>query len=90
MNYKLAKKLKEAGWPQFEIVGVQTKGPDGKIREQVTYPDLEELIEACGEIIQLTIEENGETDVRCLLLREVIKGKTPTIAVANLWLELNK
>ena len=55
MNYQLAKKLKDAGFPQkreytyhgFTLNGEEVK--QGLIEEIIPFPTLSELIEACGE-----------------------------------------
>lgn len=99
MNYELVKKLKEAGFP---YVGVWRKYRDDEGNDgdpDLIWPDptLSELIEACGEDFG-SLNRNFEPDDG--LWRAVKKGtvhvgiitegKTPEIAVANLWLELNK
>ena len=104
MDYKLAKKLKDNGFPQIpqhEFVCKEGAGED----ECVTKPRLSELIDACGDGFEL---ESEYWDVE--LAQEVsswhslkaIKdpdddreyvhgyGRTPEEAVAKLWLELNK
>jgi len=85
MNYDIAKKLKEAGFPQlWKNEGFRTIKGYGEISY---IPTLEELIEACGK--PLLIE--GVADY-WISQRGMFKtqGKTPSEAVANLWLELNK
>ncbi len=86
INYELAKELKEAGFPETtEYYGVN--------------PTLSDLIEACGE-------EFGSLERRVLelgIIQNIIVwdcwgsnpqnqgyGSTPEIAVAKLWLALNK
>ena len=105
MNYELAKKLKEAGFPQrketFAKIGGINFGSqvDDGTKEGLTIPSLKELIEACGnrlnQISNLQYEESG---------KKVYKGRGWVVsgdgkmviadifeeAVANLWLELNK
>ena len=60
MNYELAKKLKEAGFPQFPIAGsgmfidgkveYSNDGEwQGNIEPPLKVPSLSELIEACGD-----------------------------------------
>lgn len=97
MNYELATKLKEAGFPQ------------GIDPERLIYPTLAELITACGSkffyVSKLTgynaFPENQEKPkllpwgAKGLLenpekYTEMFLGSTPEEAVANLWLELNK
>lgn len=88
MNYALAKKLKDSGFPQKEW----THSSGIKPNEIKWYePSLSELIESCGEPFFLETCPNW------------IAGKTrgmdgitgcvasiPEEAVANLWLVLNK
>jgi len=98
MNYEIAKQLKDAGFPlknekDWNMVECpypwgMLKHPDG---ENYLYPQLSELIEACGDtsLIQITIGKaittalHGESGIIC-------QGSTPEEAVARLWLELNK
>lgn len=90
MNYELAKKLKDAGFPYDWCI-------DGSpcltgIEDSVNcLPDLSELIEACGENL-LTLQGCKELgwDAIYGLPPRTGQGKTPEEAVANLWLELNK
>lgn len=90
MNYELAKQLKDAGYPQPSLYGVPVILEDG-----VYYPTLEEMIEACedkdsyGFILKkhpdywsAIIYRNGMQDGSV--------GKTPTEAVASLWVALNE
>lgn len=86
MDYKLAKKLKNAGYPQKSKNAVSFSISDNK--ESVYLPTLEELIEACKPArILLTEEKEGQwfafsnTSVKA-------KGVTPEQAVANLWLNV--
>lgn len=92
MNFELAKKLKDAGFPvKEELDGFQGA-------TWFTIPTLEELIEACGnDFVTLDKEEkvweawgkyyccdeHGEG-------RKNERGSTPLIAVANLWLALHR
>jgi len=100
MNYELAKKLEIAGFPQdigngsdFYVGGGEVK----KYREftepkqsDVKVPSLEELIDACGELIKI----DQLVDKSWLAIKKSPvcggEGKTPSEAVANLWLALNK
>lgn len=97
MNYELAKKLKDAGFPQSS--GTYIK-PNGKFEYIVEYgfqgedwayvPTLSELIEACGDgFSMLCREENNFWSVSPDGV-EGINYKTPEEAVTNLYLELNK
>lgn len=90
MNYELAKKLKEAGYPQeynpkYDIGGGSAPGSD------IRKPSLSELIEACGDRIW-SITRHGniwQTNFKDGMGGES-SGSTPEEAVTNLWLELNK
>ncbi len=54
--YKLAKELKDAGFPQTGYSGrFPSNGPNPE--DQVYGPDLEELIEACGDKFPKVIAE---------------------------------
>lgn len=105
MNYELAKKLEDAGFPQPEsltegdLVLSATANHENEEYEPLHYPTLEELIEACGDEFEM-LEKDGYN----ANLDEEIKGwmalaknhatigssSTPSEAVANLWLALNK
>lgn len=126
MNYELALKLKEAGFPQEDrhwyfctftypttlwcINALKEKKLYKEYEYMTASPTLEELIEACGDIVLFKIPKGNEWNSS---LKDVwiaddcgnnlcadtyfideqidgIEGKTPTEAVANLWLELNK
>ncbi len=95
MNYELAKKLKDAGFPQ---VG---KNQDGYANDGGYEPTLSELIEACGSAFSaLTRRFSGSESwiahSNQFLTGQfghipiVADGNTLEEAVANLWLELNK
>jgi len=100
ISYKLAKKLKDAGFPQGEE-GIYISS-SGIVRDiaikamketgQAFYsPTLSELIEACGVKLKL-MGEKGDWYVSTYemeLENETIRGKTPEEAVAKLWLKLN-
>ena len=95
MNYELAKKLKDAGFLQL-TKGRFVEAPlhDGinvflKQEDVFIYaPTLEELIEACGKDF-FNVTFTGET-YSASGMRIGVSGKTPSEAVANLWLKLNK
>jgi len=106
MNYKLAKKLKDAGFPQ-RWGNYQTK--DGCVynrssKNRAHVPDLSELIDACGDgYFRLEngrdrnmVSETNKEGVFWMAYRglgtEAIQacGNTRKEAVANLWLKLNK
>jgi len=91
MNYALAKKLKDAGYPQPLIAYTHMWKRDGS-GVKAYCPDLEELIMKCGDghLSLLGSEKDGYV---ALLSEDNVKhalGKTPIEAVANLWLEINK
>lgn len=91
MNYTLAKKLKDAGFPQ------QGKDRHGNFifvddKEGIFFPTLEELIEACGiEFGSLTLLGEDAKYRWYADNREGVRyyGATPLEAVANLYLALN-
>jgi hypothetical protein len=92
MNYELAKKLKDEGFPQKTNCECcsQVIGEDD---EFVILPTLSELIEAChGEIMLLRDINVTSVEYKAGIATSgiICKGSTPEIAVANLWLELNK
>lgn len=93
MIYELCKKLKDAGFPQdidsSDVEFFRKQGEDVPTKD----PTLSELIEACGEG-QRTLEEEavGEWVAKKHYgfdkPPEIGYGKTPSEAVANLWLKL--
>lgn len=97
MEYELAKQLKDAGFPQVP----QHKGFVNlhNADDSVTVPTLEELIEACGEdFVELRYwweQRVGQTATHkewragARILMNYCVGKTPTEAVARLWLALH-
>lgn len=98
MTYELCKKLKDARFPQSEEWAMKDNGSDLYYEQ----PTLEELIEACGEqffdlrrkndgwqaTAQVKLDKPDEVGDDYML--PFVEGTTPTIAVAKLWLELNK
>ncbi|HEY9826372.1 MAG TPA: hypothetical protein V6D19_13065 [Stenomitos sp.] len=122
LPYELAKKLKDAGFPQRDTNNFHTcfywctkvQEPGFKSLDSEPYviygsqgwvdsvlvrnPTLEELILACGENFnRLNLYANGGWYAKGWIgMDRGIKGirtefcPTPLIAVANLWLELNK
>ena len=111
MNYKLAKQLKDAGFPFKKVEYATDYDEDGIGNccycESKTFgsgsnayliPTLEELIEACGDIeFELTggfgdgwwacNGDGSDKDRHGFIL---CNAKTPTEAVAKLWLKINK
>ena len=106
MYYKLAKELKDAGFKQYGDNIVSSNGEPETLYESRTedgvenycyIPTLEELIEACGgKFWRLQNEESYWIASGIIRNTETggefnnIEGKTPTEAVANLWLELHE
>lgn len=102
MNYKLAKQLCDAGFPQVVRRSLPWATADGhsnatKLEGDVLLPSLEELIEACVPLAEyggdfhlehLEGEEWG-ANVDCHRGGDWLRGTTPTEAVARLWLALN-
>ena len=92
--YETAKKLYGVDSPFASSVPVTEANMD-----YISYPPLEELIEACGHgfgdrylgLNTLTNEyEIIESIDGGYDYGAVVSGSTPSEAVANLWLELNK
>jgi len=99
MNYELALALKENGFPQTRPVYLSGRTPNEVF---VSYPTLEELIEACGEGFN-TLSRDTSTSTTCWVVNNYseidapeetvlgwFEGKTPIEAVARLWLVINK
>lgn len=103
MNYELAKRLKDAGFPEIVIqdnpagtapLSIET----GPYRPSISMlPSLSTLIEACGEnFVSLNRNEEFSTWEAYGKYQhwnndiEYEGGQTPEEAVANLWLALNK
>lgn len=105
ISYKLAKKLKDAGFPQHVKDG-SVRHIDacdwGRIECAQPYaPTLSELIDACGDdFIQLALEklkigkwcaQGGWEEHRdCRAPKHDAYGSTPEEAVGRLWLALNR
>lgn len=103
MNYELAKRLKDAGFPQAaDDEGTLHKGqylfPDHfslsssrkTFNVAVAYaPTLSELIEACGDQLTTLGKVGG---LWCAYSEPALawSGQTAKEAVANLWLALNE
>ena len=102
MNYELAKELKEAGFPQdlnngyyLTDLGITPYSPTQLIdpSKAAYIPTLEELIEACGDefaLLEFGTRQAGWCAQSSIANDHVGFGKTPTEAVARLWLALNK
>lgn len=99
MTYELAKKLKDAGFPQEQHIPYEDYAEGDFLQqdgELVYVPILSELIEACtsldiGDYVEfrLTFWKNHGEWVAQQNFDFYGKGSTPEEAVANLWLELN-
>ena len=87
MNYGLAKKLKDAGFPQGGKVRPTECAGWGGGDSDVINPTLEELIDACGDDFRLLELVSGKR-WECVGVDEFFD--TPTEAVAMLYLALNK
>jgi hypothetical protein len=99
MDYQLAKRLKDAGFPQKEGNGFSgiIAHVEGVADDTVYYPALEELIEACG--INLSIHAKVQISGTNEFINEAFamvdgkpfptSGSTTTEAVARLWLALH-
>lgn len=99
MDYGLAKKLKDAGFPQGGESVLRVLKFEGKIK--VYIPTLSELIEACGDRLHVlwqdrdsnSWEASEQWDHACQWHDDDYaqgEGSTPEEAVAGLWLEINK
>lgn len=103
MNYSLAKRLKDAGFPQAkdDKGTLRQEGsylfPEGtnlslsqkKLTKLIAYaPSLPELIEACGEDFVSLVNGGGAWFANAVDKR-VESGVTPEEAVAELWISLN-
>lgn len=101
MTYKLAKKLKQAGFPQenwekWREIGLIPKY-EGEGKNEVLIPTLSELIEACGDGFFTLVRrfDDKSDDTYWFAYEGSEKGYgmpylTPEDAVANLYLKLNK
>lgn len=95
MNYDLALKLKNAGFPQD---GKGKKITDDGFTDRITsntrewayIPTLEELIEACGGEAKALIQQDNHTVWEYAVDGKGEIGSTPEEAVANLYLALHE
>lgn len=91
ITYELAKKLKDAGFPQYNH-SPEYRGDRLNESPNIPYePTLSELIEACGDgfINLYNFGSFWQTNFKDGMAGETA-GKTPEEAVANLWLKLNE
>jgi hypothetical protein len=92
MNYELAQQLREAGFPQSGD-GRRIGAPTAflwRARDLVYVPTLEELIAACGEQLgEMARLPDGSFEAAARGGTPKQMGKSPTEAVARLWLALN-
>ena len=89
MDYELAKSLMDAGFPQIgkgRLIGSPNKLV-WRSSDRIYAPTLEELIDACGENFGSL---NKQNDGWCASANydQSFLAKTPTEAVARLWLAL--
>lgn len=100
MDYQLALKLKEAGFPQKHTpmdgpVAYESSDYKGS-NEWASAPTLEELIEACGKDFNLLQADHAERTFEivgweaCSVGSGTFKGKTAEEAVALVWLSLHQ
>ena len=94
MNYELAKKLKDAGFPQNKnaLEGRDAIHINLDSFEESYIPTLSELIKECGDVC-LMIGKDRTVALNATNPMESDKkgsGSIPEEAVALLWLELNK
>jgi hypothetical protein len=105
MNYELAKRLKEAGFPQEQRDGTFLRRPwdsSAKGRDDPYAPTLEELIESCPKTVGkatfvLGSANQGQEWVACYFDFATNRGSEfnesgsiPVEAVACLWLALER
>ena len=86
MEYKLAKELKDGGYPQEAAKGSFLSGTWFE-REKTYIPTLEELIDACGDEFRLLELVSGKR-WECVGVDEFFD--TPKEAVAKLYIQLNE
>ena len=89
ISYQLAKKLKDAGFPQSELALAQQKAG----YDYVSMPTLSDLITACGEDFR-ALSREPDCWLACGYVSEdgewknVHAGETPEEALARLWLSV--
>jgi hypothetical protein len=98
ISHELAKKLKDAGFPQngLNVHCVHENSVCTLCKEYSYIPSLSELIEACGERFDKLCRYKDDRGLfwkcwgKAKGMIEIYETSTPEEAVANLWLELNK
>lgn len=103
MTYELAKKLKEAGFPQggsglwyttaTQVSRLHEIEPGDVIEMEVKpvySPSLSELIEACGDRFSYLKKVGDQWDTSADNEGWGVYGSTPEGAMAKLWLALNE
>ena len=104
MNYKLAKQLKEAGFPQELKVGDRYYENVGENRKEavmnvsvtmvltmcVKIPTLSELIKACGDEFYSLTKFDNEWTADGKADYDIGYGKTPEESASKLYVKLNK
>lgn len=101
IEYKLAKQLKDAGFPWKDGWGCENCG--GNKCDDCNFPTLSELIEACGEIVLYPFDGKwyaGKPEEKNLGGRSdmyydeyphpIEEGDTPEEAMGKLYIELKK
>ena len=96
INYELAKKLKDAGFPMKRVGGLAPDGASVYADAKGAYllPTLSELIEACGTNFYGLRRDRDALGVYWIAetrdnLKNTGGSETPEEAVARLWLALN-
>ncbi len=98
LSYKLAKQLKEAGFPQDNLYfyyvdkNIECSWVRHTTGEGIACPTLPELIDDCGEEFYKLVNLNGDSGWHAEghNFKGGKIGKTPEEAVAKLWLKLNE
>jgi hypothetical protein len=91
ISYQLARKLKDAGFPQSELARAQRQAG----YDYVSLPTLSTLIEACKDQFG-ALAKTPDCWVACEYISErgrwtnAHEGESPEDAVARLWLALNQ
>lgn len=90
MKYDLAKRLKDAGFPQENSVLISRGNGVGADFEYLSNPDLSYLIKMCGDNnFKLTADHKGRWYSYSYINAVGAEGDTPEEAVAKLWIKLN-